>query len=226
MKKAITISIVLIACICIGLFIAEEPIYASSKKTNKINHKKHFDNKNEIKEGDIIFQVTQSSQCKAVQAATKSKYSHCGIIFKKEDSYYVFEAIQPVTATPLQEWIKRGKDKLYVIKRLKNANQILSSANIAKMKKIGEQFYGKNYDLTFEWSDDKIYCSELVWKIYKRAINIEIGKLQKLGDFDLTSDIVKQKIRERYGNNIPEKEIVISPVAIFDCELLETVKIN
>src|SRR5437867_163185 len=26
------------------------------------------------------------------------------------------------------------------------------------------------YDLTFEWSDDKIYCSELVWKVYERAL--------------------------------------------------------
>ena len=35
-----------------------------------------------IKEGDIIFQTSTSSQSKAIQLATHSKYSHVGIIFK------------------------------------------------------------------------------------------------------------------------------------------------
>ena len=81
-------------------------------------------------------------------------------------------------------------------------------------------------DLTFEWSDDKIYCSELIWKIYQRATGIEIGKLEKLSDFDLTNEAVKQKMMERYGDKIPTNEIVISPASIFDSELLTTVKSN
>ena len=177
-----------------------------------------------LKNGDIIFQESQSSQCKAVQAATKSRYSHCGIIYIDNGKYYVYEAVQPVTVTPLKDWISRGKNNHYVVKRLKNADIVLTAENIKKMKKVGEKFYGKDYDLTFEWSDDKIYCSELVWKIYKRALDIEVGKLQKLGEFDLTADIVKQKIKERYGDDIPEDEVVISPVSIFESDLLETVR--
>ena len=94
------------------------------------------------------------------------------------------------------------------------------------MKQIENQFKGKNYDLTFEWSDNKIYCSELIWKVYQRATGIEIGKLQRLCDFDLTNEVVKNKMKERYGNKIPVNEIVISPEAIFESELLETVKSN
>jgi hypothetical protein len=37
---------------------------------------------------------------------------------------------------------------------------------------------------------------------------------------------IKKKMKERYGNKIPMNEIVISPAAIFDSELLQTVKIN
>jgi uncharacterized protein YycO len=95
-----------------------------------------------------------------------------------------------------------------------------------KMKQVCDNFSGKNYDLTFEWSDDKIYCSELIWKIYQRSTGIEIGKLEKLSDFDLTNEAVKKKMNERYGNKIPMEEIVISPAAIFDSELLTTVKAN
>lgn len=103
---------------------------------------------------------------------------------------------------------------------------VLTAETLEKMKLEGEKFIGKNYDLTFEWSDDKIYCSELIWKIYQRATGIEIGKLEKLSDFDLSNEIVKKKMIERYGDNIPMDEIVISPVAIYDSELLITIKEN
>ena len=94
------------------------------------------------------------------------------------------------------------------------------------MKQVGQEFIGKNYDLTFEWSDNKIYCSELIWKVYQRSTGIEIGKLQKLSEFDLKNEIVMKKMTERYGDKIPMNEIVISPSAIFDSELLTTIKEN
>ena len=183
-------------------------------------------NYNNFKNGDIIFQTSLSSQSKAIQLATKSKYSHCGIIFKENNQYYVFEAIQPVTKTLLKKWIARGKNEKFVVKRLKNADKILTAKTLSKMREIGQQFVGKNYDLTFEWSDDKIYCSELIWKVYKRSTGIEVGKLEKLKDFDLSNPIVEMKMKERYGNKIPKNELVISPVSIFNSNLLKTVKEN
>ena len=131
-----------------------------------------------------------------------------------------------MTTTPLSKWIARGENGKYVIKRLKNANSVLTPSTLNDMKKVGYEFKGKDYDLTFEWSDDKIYCSELIWKIYKRATGIEVGKLEKLSDFDLTNSAVKSKMNERYGAKIPLNETVISPAAIFDSENLLTVRAN
>lgn len=179
-----------------------------------------------LKNGDIIFQTSQSQQSKAIQIATHSPYSHCGIVYKEKGKYYVYEAVQPVKSTPLKEWIKRGKRNHFVVKRLKNAEQVLNDEVLSRMKATGRKFSGKNYDLYFNWSDEGMYCSELIWKIYKRAANVEVGKLQKLGDFDLSNDVVKKKLKERYGNNIPMQEKVISPAAIFDSELLYTVLEN
>lgn len=181
---------------------------------------------NDFQNGDLIFQTSLSGQSKAVQLATHSKYSHCGIIYKNGSDYFVFEAVQPVKRTRLDKWIARGQGGKYVVKRLKNAAEVLTPEVIAKMKKIGDGFNGKKYDLTFEWSDDKIYCSELIWKVYQRATGIEIGKLGKLSDFDLTHEVVKKKMKERYGNEIPMEETVISPAAVFDSELLVTVMAN
>jgi uncharacterized protein YycO len=173
-----------------------------------------------IKNGDIIFQTSKSSQSKAIQLATNSKYSHMGIIYENDEKYYVYEAVQPVKLTPLQEWINRGENGHYVIKRIKNSEIILTNRVINEMKIYGEKFKGKSYDLYFEWSDDKIYCSELVWKIYKQVANIEIGKLELLSDFDLSNEIVRNKMKERYGENIPMNEKVISPAEMFDSDKL------
>jgi hypothetical protein len=210
MKK---IAIVLLLVVAVGIY-AKRRFYGSKIQTEIIA--------NNIKNGDIIFQTSLSSQSKAIQLATNSPYSHCGIIYKDGSDFYVFEAVQPVKMTPLQKWIDRGKDGRYVIKRLREIS-ILTPETLIKMKNVGQQFSGKDYDLTFEWSDKKMYCSELVWKIYKRGAGIEIGKPERLSDFNLENAAVKQKMKERYGDHIPKNEMIISPKAIFDSNLLETV---
>jgi hypothetical protein len=158
--------------------------------------------------------------------ATKSEYSHCGIIYLKNGEYQVYEAVQPVKHTPLKKWISKGIKGKFAIKRLKKADSVLTTKTLRKMKNLGNLFLNRDYDITFEWSDDKIYCSELVWKIYHRATGMRVGELQRLRDLDLSSEIVKKIMKERYGNNIPLDEIVISPVAIYESGLLELVYSN
>ena len=175
-------------------------------------------------DGDIIFQSSQSNQSKAIEQATNSPYSHVGIIFIKNGKPYVFEAASKVIYTPLDKWINRGKNKTYVIKRLKN--HPLSQQEITSLKQVAHKFENKPYDIWFGWDDNYIYCSELVWKIYNKALNLKIGKLQTVKDFNLTSPAVKQKLKQRYGDKIPYQETVISPVAMFNSPLLTTVDKN
>lgn len=179
----------------------------------------------QFQNGDIIFQTSTSEQSKAIQLATHSKYSHVGILYysEKKQDYFVFEAIQPVKETPLNEWIERGANKHYVVKRLIDRDNILTPKVLKSLKTFAKIYSGKDYDLYFEWNDNKIYCSELVWKMYKNAANIELGELQELGDFDLSDPLVKAKLTERYGENIPLNEKVISPSAIYNSDLLETI---
>lgn len=171
-------------------------------------------------EGDIVFQESRSAQSKAVQAATKSRYSHMGIVLYQKGKPMVFEAVQPVKFTPLKAWLDRGNRRHYVIKRLK---QPLAPATVRKLHQAAARYEGKAYDLTFEWSDDRMYCSELVWKMYKEAADIELAPLSRLGSFDLSASVVKVKLKERYGANVPLDEPVIAPVGIFDSRSLKTV---
>jgi uncharacterized protein YycO len=176
--------------------------------------------------GDIIFQSGNSPQCEAVKLATHSPYSHCGIIFQKKGEWVVYEGVQPVSITPLKTWIKHGTDGEFSIKRLNDAATSLTPAVIEKMQKYAEGFIGRNYDIYFGWSDERIYCSELVWKVYYQGAGIEVGKLKTLKDFDLEHQAVKAIMEERYGKNIPWKEKVIAPSDIFNCERLVEVTLD
>jgi len=225
-KKTVLILIAAMLII-VAAFFAKRKFYDARYRFEIATKEvKDFADKGELRDGDLIFQTSLSAQSKAIQLATHSEYSHCGIIFKQQENYIVLEAVEPVKQTPLDKWIARGKGGHFVIRRLKNAGQVLTPSALQNMKQISEGFVGKSYDLYFSWSDDKIYCSELIWKIYQRATGLEIGKLQKLGDFDLSDERVKQKLAERYGDNIPLNDTVISPVSIFNSELLTTVKSN
>ncbi|MDZ4824260.1 MAG: YiiX family permuted papain-like enzyme [Flavobacteriales bacterium] len=206
------------------LFLASTAVVLTLFATNSNLSAHDFQKKKtassiDLLEGDLIFQTNISPQCQAIQLATKSKWSHVGIILKENDEWMVLEAVQPVKMTALKDFIRRGEKGEYALKRL-NSEGVLSADIINAMHEMGEQQLGKNYDGIFMWSDEEMYCSELVWKIYHTTTGLEIGALQALGDFDLSHPLVKEKLEERYGRNIPLEEKMISPGAMFDSDLL------
>jgi hypothetical protein len=173
-----------------------------------------------VRDGDLIFHTSRSAQSLAIQRATHSPWSHMGVILHRDGKPYVFEAIATVRYTPLEKWIARGEHGRFVVKRVK---QGLTPQQAAKLRQAAAAFANKPYDLYFEWSDERIYCSELVWKLYQQALGIELGARQKLREFDLTDPAVRSKMRERYGNAVPLGEPVISPAAMFSTPILQTV---
>ena len=172
-----------------------------------------------LKDGDIVFQRSNSKQAQAVALATHSDYTHIGIVFYDGGIPFVYEAIQPVCKTPLNAWIARGEGGRYVAKRLKDSTGL----DVAQVHSEVNKMMGKNYDWLFEWTDERIYCSELVWKAYFNAAGIELGSLRTLGDLDLSNPLVCQMMKERYGKNIPLKMSVIAPSDIFASTLLVSV---
>jgi uncharacterized protein YycO len=166
-----------------------------------------------LRDGDIIFHTSRSAQSLAIQRATHSPYSHVGMVFHRDGKPFVFEAIATVRYTPLAQWTARGTGGKFVVKRLKTP---LSVAQAKKLRNAAERHAGKPYDPYFEWSDARIYCSELVWKAYQEALGVELGARQRLRELDLSDPVVKTKMRERYGENVPMNEPVISPATLFN----------
>lgn len=177
-------------------------------------------NKNSVyKEGDIIFQTTSGQTGKAIQLATHSKFNHCGVLFLENNKWVVYEAVQPVKKTSLEDFNARGKG---TVRRL--GNKILSKEEIDKLKALFKTYEHKDYDEAFNWSDERIYCSELVYKLYHNSLQIELCKPRKLSDFDLNNPLVKEKLNEKYGNKIPMNEPMVSPEDIYKSTLLIDVK--
>jgi hypothetical protein len=166
-----------------------------------------------LRDGDIIFHTSRSAQSQAIQRATRSPYSHVGLVFHRDGKPHVLEAIATVRYTPLAQWTARGTGGQFVVKRLKSP---LDTTQAKQLRDAAERHAGKPYDLYFGWSDARIYCSELVWKACHEALGMELGARQKLRDFDLSDPVVQAKLRERYGKNVPMNEPVISPAALFD----------
>ncbi len=175
--------------------------------------------KESYKDGDIIFQTTSGQTGKAIQLATHSEFNHCGILFFENKEWVVYEAVQPVRKTSLSDFNSRGKG---VIKRIEN--KIFSKEDIQKLKTQFKKYENKDYDDAFNWSDERIYCSELVYKLYNNGLQIELCKPRKLNDFDLSHPLVKAKLKEKYGNKIPLDAPMVSPEDIYKSTLLVDIK--
>ena len=171
-------------------------------------------------DGDIVFHESTSRQSPIIKLAQHSKWTHCGIVFHIGDKAYVYEAVDPVRYTPLKDWVARGKDGVYCAKRLKSP---LSSSSIEKMKTVGAKYKGKHYDTLFQWSDNRMYCSELIWNIYFEGAGIEVCKPNHFSDYSISLPRVKKLIKERYGDKYDPSEQIVSPQALFKSKLLKKV---
>lgn len=173
----------------------------------------------DFKDGDIIFHTSKSSQSKMIQEVTESNLTHCGIIFFQNGKPFVFEAVQPVRVTPLKDWINRGVGGKYIVSRVKTP---LNKAQIDQMYGYAKKQLGKSYDMKFQWSDTKMYCSELVYKVFS-AGGIYVATPNKFSDYNLESEIVKDAINSRYGNSINVNEKVVTPVDIYKSSSVKTI---
>lgn len=174
-------------------------------------------------DGDLIFHESRTRQSRAIQEATNSRWSHVGILFFRQGHWYVAEAVQPVRFTMLTSFIARGKNQDYEIYRVPG----LTESQQENIRTEVDKFMGQNYDPYFEWSDDSIYCSELVYKTFIEATGIEVGQVQKFGDLRLDGPYVKELIRRRIedrGRTLDLKEPIVTPASQINDERLRLVE--
>ncbi|MBI5441823.1 MAG: hypothetical protein HY900_11510 [Deltaproteobacteria bacterium] len=174
-----------------------------------------------LRDGDLVFQRESGSDPSALQRATASPYTHVGMVLFRGGKPYVFEALETVRYTPLSAWTERGPG--LIVKRLRDADRLLPPAAVRRLRAQAALLEGRPYDSDFRWSDDRIYCSELVWKLYDRVLGVQLGTPKKFREFDLDDPVVAEELRRRYGDAAPLDDLAISPGQVFASERLVAV---
>ena len=130
----------------------------------------------QLKEGDVVFRAGRSWLTNmAEQFADEAvRYSHVGVVVKAGDDLKVVHAsIEPdegqkVVADPLDVFLKKGKGTQAAVYRLKSTDAETQSAIATSAKAYARKAipFDPGFDLT---TSDRVYCSELVWRIYLEA---------------------------------------------------------
>lgn len=131
-------------------------------------------------EGDVVFQsLPHSPLVDAIEGATESPFSHCGIVAKLDGRWVVYEAYHDVGATPLAEFLRRGRDEHFAVYRWREEIQ----PKVPKLLSCVRSYLGRPYDVRYQMDDEKIYCSELIYKAYRDAsAGQTVGQLVRFGD--------------------------------------------
>ena len=133
----------------------------------------------------------------------------------KNEKPYVLETLETLVVTPLDKFIARGKNGKYWLKRSKKEN----------IKIKYKSYLGKPYDLAFKFDNDKFYCSELIYDIYKNQLGIELCKPKKVGDYLILGTDKLPKIEKAMKKRgISQKQYAVAPVDIFESDYLEDVR--
>ena len=148
------------------------------------------------KEGDIVFQISKSSQSPLIQYATGSPWSHCGIVVNKKGRFYVLEASNVVKLTPIEDWCKRGRFSSVKKRRVLDKD----------IKVRYTKYLGKPYDLAFKFDNGRYYCSELVWLIYKEQFGVELCKPKRIKEYNLAG--IRNHLIKR---GMDENQLVVAP---------------
>lgn len=155
-----------------------------------------------LKEGDIVFRGTR----KELAVLTMSKWTHCGILHKENGRWVVIEACHGVEKTSLEDW--RCGNRIFKVMRTRKK---LTPEQQKAVLRYLQSNMGRSYDRAFRWSDDKMYCSELVWKAY-HAAGIDLSKPRKAESF-LLFKILGEKDRKMIMDHrgISMKDPMVAP---------------
>ncbi len=207
MKKRSSLITRITTCLCLAFFIVTA---ACTEKA--LNAEEDFQT------GDIIAHTSKSRQSKFISAITGSDYTHIGLVVYKEDQFLVLEAVEPVRYTELEDWTARGENGKYTVMRLVPRY----SDRIGEVVREAEKNLGKHYDIDFNPSDQKMYCSELIAKAVQKGAGVNVGEWKAFED--IVGDKIKQpelkhEIISRWGK-IPNGMKMITPGSIMESKEL------
>ncbi len=144
-----------------------------------------------LRVGDILLQPLDCWSCSLIEAEEETIYSHVGVVISV-NPLMVAEALGSVRVLPFEVFRSRNQSG-QALKILRYFDFSIQSKLIASrdefIKIFYEKFYGKKYDHDFLWDNvdesgqEKIYCSELLTKLFE-AFGLESVPVKRM-HFDM-----------------------------------------
>lgn len=173
----------------------------------------------EPREGDVLFQsLPRTSLTMAIEGATDSPWSHCGIVAYEDGQWMVYEAYGSVQRVPLSKFWQRSRANQFAVYRLKPEHQ----PQVPHLLECVRAFLGRPYDVRYEMDEEKIYCSELIFKAWRDAGGADMGRLVTLGD--LNWEPFERTIRAIERGPVPLDRVMITPHHLSQAQQLELVR--
>lgn len=173
-----------------------------------------------VQAGDLLFQASRSSQSEALRAATHSEWTHVGLVVLRHGRPWVLEAASTVRYTPLRAFVQHGVGHVAELYRLRDGDGRWAEDVSARLEAAARARLGRPYDTTFEWTERRMYCSELVFLVLRDALGVEVGALEDFASLDLSAAVVRRLIRARLGRGASPSGSVLTPVAMMRSPLI------
>jgi hypothetical protein len=169
-----------------------------------------------LQNGDLIFRRGTSIESQIVLLTDQdSEYSHVGMIYKIKDKLFVIHTVPKendadpgyIKLESIDDFLSEGKAARVAVYRLvqNSSEKINIASSYAYNCYIKKLCFDNNYDLV---TDAQLYCTELIWKAYKKA----------------GVDLVCSRLRNI--NFIIANRIMIMPSSIIESKLLKKVYSN
>lgn len=172
----------------------------------------------EPKDGDVVFQALGKSDLRdLISGSTESPLSHCGLVFQAGGKWMVLEAIGPVREIELSSWIRQGEGRGFAAFRVRAEHR----EAIPLFLSAAQRFKGRPYDNRFRFDDERIYCSELVFKAWRIATNTDLGRVRKVSE--LKWQPYRATIERLEGGPVPLDRELITPRDLSEAAQLEPV---
>jgi hypothetical protein len=166
-----------------------------------------------LQSGDVVLQASTSERSALIRKASRSPYSHVGIVEVAKDGVFVLEAVQPVSRTPLEKWAARGEGGWVTVLRPKKLDAATRNRVVAAAKKE----LGKPYDARYRWDDERLYCSELVVKSFARGAALSVGKQEVVKTLELSDEELALAVKL----GVSPAQTLVTPGSLVDDEAFE-----
>ena len=169
----------------------------------------------EPRNGDVVLQASRSVRSALIRKASRSKYSHVGLIEVSPEGVFVIEAIAPVSRTPWAQWRARGEGGWATVLRAKS----LEAPVLRRVVAAAKRELGKPYDARYRWDDERLYCSELVVKAFARGADLSIGRQEQVKSLELTA--ADLKLAAKLG--VSAEQSLVTPGSLATDEAFEVI---